>query len=190
MSFRQALRNVDGMREGFLDRQSPAGQFAAERLAIVIGHRNECLAARGRINLINGANIRMIERRGRSRFLDQPRSLPFVRIKMGPQKLDRDQAIEVYITGAIDDSHPAFAKNLLDVIVGDSLADHYARIISGESSVMAENSQSATGSTRGECVVSASQGPSQRALRCQPEPAPVRSGKSSFQDRTASGPRR
>jgi hypothetical protein len=46
---------------------------------------------------------------------------------LGRKNLQRDEAIELEITGLVNDAHPAFAKALEDGVMEERFADHGER---------------------------------------------------------------
>jgi len=67
----QALRHLRGNVERFLDRQRPAFDFLLQGLAGIVGHDNEQLPFSSLANFVNGADVRMVEGRGRLRLIHE-----------------------------------------------------------------------------------------------------------------------
>ena len=75
-------------------------------------------------NLMNRADIWMIERRGGLRLALEPRQSLSVFDDVIGQEFQGDKAVEGYILGLVDHAHPAPAKLLDDAVVRNRLADH------------------------------------------------------------------
>ena len=70
-----------------------------------------------RADVVNGQDVRMIERRGRARFLLEAAQPVSVFGERGGQNLDCDFAVEARVTRAVDFAHPARAELGDDTIV-------------------------------------------------------------------------
>src|ERR1700676_4007699 len=86
-------------------------------------HGNEVLAVCF-VNLVNPADVRMIECRGSEGF--PLKSLPRSRIifHLGRKKLQRHMAMQLEVFGFVDHTHPAATELRDDAIVRDGLGDH------------------------------------------------------------------
>ena len=77
-------------------------------------------------NFMDRANIRVIQcRRGLGFSLEPSQCLGVFGYFIG-QKLHRDEPMEGYVLGLVDDTHPTAAQLLYDAVVRDGLADHGA----------------------------------------------------------------
>src|SRR6516225_11044133 len=92
-------------------RQRTLSQFLRESLAFVVGHGDEHLSFRRLRNLVNRTNIRVIENRGGSGFLNEPRYGLFVDHALG-KRFQGDNAIKGKVLSLIDDSHTSTADLL------------------------------------------------------------------------------
>jgi hypothetical protein len=74
--------------------------------------------------IVNGADVGMVQRRGSAGF--QAKALEALRIASDVfgEKLESDRASEVGIFGFVDDAHSAAAEFFEDPVVRDGLADH------------------------------------------------------------------
>jgi hypothetical protein len=80
-------------------------------------------------DLVDGADIGMIQCRGGSRLPPKPlQSLVISRNFLG-QKLQSDKPPKLGIFGLIDHTHPAAAELLNDPVVRDGLPDHWAEML-------------------------------------------------------------
>src|SRR4029453_9424918 len=70
-------------------------------------------------DLVNRADVRMIERRGRPRLESEALRGLRVALQVGWQELQRDVPAKRQILGLIDDAHAARADAAQDPIVGD-----------------------------------------------------------------------
>jgi len=64
-----------------------------------------CLA-----DFVDRAEVRVIERRRRTRFSHQALARGWIGLVFGSQELDRDRAAELKIVGQVDVRHPAGAE--------------------------------------------------------------------------------
>ena len=88
-------------------RQRPVVQeVAVERLALQQLHRDERLALL-LADLVNRADVRVIERRGRSRLEPEPLGGLWAALQIGGQELQRDTPAKREIFGLVHDAHPA-----------------------------------------------------------------------------------
>ena len=76
------------------------------------------------INVVDGADVRVIQRRGGPRFALEPLEGLTVLGKVLRQELERYQAAELGVLGLVDDAHASPAQLLENAIVGDRLAGH------------------------------------------------------------------
>src|ERR1700685_4073890 len=75
-------------------------------------------------DLVDGADIGMIECRRRLRLPLEARQGLIVFDDFIGQKIQGDKSVEGYVLGLIDDTHAATTKLLEDPVVRDGLADH------------------------------------------------------------------
>src|SRR6266849_6563962 len=87
------------------------------------------------VNLVDGANVRMVQGRRGSRFPLEAAQCPRVSSYVIRKELQCDESIEFEILGLVDDTHPAATEFFHDVVMRDSFADHRAR---SSSAVMLE----------------------------------------------------
>ncbi len=83
-------------------------------------------------NLVNGADVGMIQGRGGTRLA--AKTLERVRIvgDFRRQELQRDEAAEFGVFGFIYNAHPATAELLDDAIVRNDAANHVRNMLSAE----------------------------------------------------------
>ena len=78
-------------------------------------------------DLVNRADVRMVERGRGARFAPEPFDVAVRRARhLRRQELQRDLAAERQIFGEIDDAHPAAAEQRLDSVVADYVARIHA----------------------------------------------------------------
>ena len=94
-----------------------------ERLALEQLHRDEELAV-VLTDLMDRADVRMIERRRRARLAMEALHRPVVAGEILRQELERDVPAESEVLGVVDDAHPPAAKFAEHAIVGDCFVDH------------------------------------------------------------------
>ena len=121
----ERVGDVGGDGEQVGDWQRTGAQPILQRLAFEPLHGDERRSG-VLADLVDGADMRMVERRSRPRFA--PKS--FDRGRVGRhrrgQKLERDLASEPQILGQIDDTHPATAEQRLDSVVVDRVTAIHA----------------------------------------------------------------
>src|ERR1700730_11142960 len=75
-------------------------------------------------DLVDGADIGMVESGGRLRLpLETGQGLRVLRHIIG-QKLEGNKPVQVYVLGLVDHTHTAAAQFLDDAVVRDGLTDH------------------------------------------------------------------
>src|SRR5215469_5358930 len=79
-------------------------------------------------NVVNSADVRMIECRGSMCFTLKARERLGITCKLGREKFKCDEAVQARAFCLIHDTHPAPAEFLKDAIVGDGLADDRVEI--------------------------------------------------------------
>ncbi len=72
--------------------------------------------ALGRADVVDGGDVRMVQRRGRAGFLLEARQPLGIRRELLRQDLDRDLAAEPRVAGQPDLAHAAGAELLLDLV--------------------------------------------------------------------------
>ena len=119
----QRIRDLGADRQDTIHRHRPAANFVLERRALEQLHRDERLAV-VLADVVNRADVGMVERGGRPRFTRKSRECLIVARLGDRQKLERDLAAQPRVLSAIDDAHPSTAEELHNAVVRDGLADH------------------------------------------------------------------
>ena len=94
-------------------------------MALVVGHRDEELALFGLADLVDGADVFVVERGGRLSFPDEARVGLVVGAQVRRQKLQRDGAVELRVAGFVDHAHAPATEFLQDLVVGDGSANEF-----------------------------------------------------------------
>src|SRR5512146_288192 len=97
--------------------------LASKRHAVNELHDDELLATR-LLNVVNDADVRVIQRRGCARLLQKPLALGLVSAETVREKLQGYNPVELCIVGLIDHTHPALTELLEDCVMGDGFIDH------------------------------------------------------------------
>ena len=122
----EAARDLPGQAGGFTRGNRPAFEPRGQRLAVAERHRQERPAVRQFLDVVNGADVRVVERRRGTRFGEQPPLGVLVAHELRRQELQRDEPSQPQVFGFVDHAHPARADFRQDAVVGDGLADHGA----------------------------------------------------------------
>src|ERR1700730_12978123 len=99
------------------------GNHVFQRHAIHELHGNERLAF-VLPNLVDGANIRMVERGSSTSFAAKAFERLWVFSYILGEELQSDKATKFGVLGLVYDTHPAAAQLLDDAVVRNGLADH------------------------------------------------------------------
>jgi hypothetical protein len=94
-------------------------------------HGNELLAVLF-ANVVNRADIRMIQRRGSLRLAAKAFERDRVLGRFRREKLESDQTLQARVFRLIDDTHPAASERFEDAVVRDGLANHCLETALGE----------------------------------------------------------
>src|ERR1700704_4732573 len=113
----EAARDLGRDFQG-LERLQPAlPRSLLEINPVIAGHYNENLAVGSFLHGMNGANVRMIERRRSSRLTQETVALDSARLKVMRKEFQSDCAFQFGVVRAIDNPHPASAKFAGDAVV-------------------------------------------------------------------------
>ncbi len=126
MRFGKSLRNLNGDVESVVHRQWPPRDPLLQCLALVIGHGDELLALRRGIDLVNRADVGMVQGGRRLGFPNEALTGVVVAGQLRGKKLEGHEAVELGVLGFVDDPHAAPAELLEHAIVGDRSPFHDA----------------------------------------------------------------
>jgi hypothetical protein len=101
------------------------------------------------INIVNGADVGVVEGRGRTGLAPEPLESLIVSGKSFWQEFEGNEPPELSIFSLENYTHPAAAQLLENAVMGNCLADHGKPRVGGHLSPRPEPSQRA-GRTRGE----------------------------------------
>ena len=110
MRLLQALADLRGDIEGLVQRQRPPLDPLLQRLALVVRHHEVELAVGRLVDLVDGADVGVVQRRGRLGFLQEPLLGRLVAGQVRREELDGDLALEAGVLGRVDDPHAAVAE--------------------------------------------------------------------------------
>ena len=111
----------DGDRQELAHRQRAAQQPLGERLALEQLHDQEVNAVLG-ADVVERADVRVLEARDRSGFSRQPLAPLGVLVEVLGQHLDRDLAVESGIAGAVDLAHTPGPEEPHDLVGSEPTA--------------------------------------------------------------------
>ncbi len=121
MRRRQALRQLKTEMDDFLLRQGSGSQTRVQRQA---GHQfaDQVIEAVEVVEVVDGLNGGMIQPGEDAGFVAEPLAGLFVVKRAGSQHLDGKLALQLFVVGAVNDTHAASADLLLDAIASKLLA--------------------------------------------------------------------
>ena len=119
---------LNGDVKGVLELERTGFDTSVEAFAFEKGHRDES-AAIGLGNLVDGADVGMVQGSGGFRFPLEALADVLVGNEMRGQELQGNGAIEGCVLGFVDDAHAAFTELLSNAVMGDGLADHVGPIL-------------------------------------------------------------
>jgi len=115
----QSLRDLPGNFDGVRQRQRAVSvQPGFERLPRVQRHCEEQPSVGAFPDLVDGAEVRVIERRGRTGFPEKALLGGIVQREMWVQELQSDRSAEAGVLGAVHDAHAAGTERLEHAKVG------------------------------------------------------------------------
>jgi len=117
------IRNLDRQPEQNVGLKGPSGDAMLQRLAVQKLHNQEGMTILPP-DLMDGADIGMIECRSRLRLPLKPRQGLRVLNDVIGQKLKRDKTVEDYILSLVYNPHTAATQLFDDSVMRDGLADH------------------------------------------------------------------
>ncbi len=133
MSRIQCVSDLDGQAEQDIVVDRSTGNAVLQRHAVQKLHDDEGLAVL-LANLINSADIGMVQGGGSLRFPLKPGEGLCVGRNVMRQKFEGDKTVQGDVLGLVDDSHATTAKLFDDVVVRNCLAEH-GRILRGENGI-------------------------------------------------------
>ena len=118
----ERVGDFDGEREEVFDIHGAAVDAVLERLAVEKFHGDEGLAVLF-ADVVNGADVGMVERGGRLRFALETGEGLGIAGDILRQKFQRDETLEARVFGLVDDTHASAAEFFDDAVMRDGLAD-------------------------------------------------------------------
>src|SRR5438128_10900010 len=107
-------------------RQGPTCNVVLESAAFEQLHHNELLPLM-LTDLIHRADVRMIERRGSTRFAQEALERALIFRQILGQELQGHQSLQDKVFGTVNDPHAAASELFENAVVGHSRAKHRAR---------------------------------------------------------------
>ena len=112
----ECVRNLNPQLQHLLERQRLAGNAVLQRLAVEKLHRDELLAVL-LADVVNGADVRVIQRRSRLRFAAEAFQRSGIVEHFVGQEFQRHRAMESRVLGLVNDTHPTTTELLEDAVV-------------------------------------------------------------------------
>ena len=121
----ERVRDLDRQFDKRVRREGPTSQFVLQGAAFEPLHDDELLAVgfRSFPDVVNRADVRMIQRRGRPRLALKTADGVFVPRKLRRQEFQCDAAAEAEILGAKHHAHATATQVLDDAVARDSVPD-------------------------------------------------------------------
>jgi hypothetical protein len=119
----ERVRQLLAVAQHLLDWERSLREAGAQRLPLDQLHGDVGLAL-GFADLVDRADVRMVQLRGEARFLDQAGSSGLVGQGLGGQDLQCDIPVELLVMGAIDHAHATGAKLLENPVMAERLTNH------------------------------------------------------------------
>jgi hypothetical protein len=103
--FGESLRDLRGNPNGLFDLQRPALNLLLERFTLIEGHYDENLAVICLADVVDIADVRVVERGGCFSLVDE--SLPCFGIsrELGREELQGNRAVKLEVLGFVDHTH-------------------------------------------------------------------------------------
>src|SRR6185295_11212057 len=111
--------DVDGLEQ----RQRPALDPALEGLAVAEGHGDEQPLVLRLVDLVDGADVGMVEHRGGPRLAQEAPLVGLVAATVGGEELEGDGAPELEVLGLVHDSRTPAGEAFENPVAGDGAAD-------------------------------------------------------------------
>ena len=119
----ERIRDFDGELQQKVGLERLAGDAVLQGEAVQVFHDDEGLAVL-LVDLVDGADVGMIQGRGGAGFALKSFKGLSIRCNLFGEKLESDEASELDVLSFVDDTHAAAAKFFDDAIVRDDLIDH------------------------------------------------------------------
>ena len=120
---RERIGNLQGVLQRLPNREPARPDEGLERLSLDELHRDELLR-RSHPDFVDGDDVRMVQRRGGLRLLQEPALAVVVQGRALRQELHRHESVQEQVAGAIHDAHPSFADLLEQLVVADCGSRH------------------------------------------------------------------
>jgi hypothetical protein len=119
----QRIGDLDGQLCQVLGRQRPAQDPLLECATLQQLHGDEVPAV-GFVDVVNGANIGVVQRRGGARLALEAFERVLIARKLFRQELQRHLPAELQIFGLVNDTHPPAPELFENAIMRDGFASH------------------------------------------------------------------
>ncbi len=123
----QGVCNFDAQRQHHIEFQRLAGYLVFQCRAVEKLHGDERLAIL--INLIDGANVRVVQGRSGFGFSLESSQRLWVLGDVLWQKLQGHKSAELQVLSFIDHTHPAAAQLLQHTVMRDGFPDHGSQLV-------------------------------------------------------------
>jgi hypothetical protein len=114
-----SARDLPGQAGGFIRRNRPSCEPRSQRLAVDERHRQERASVRQLLDVVDSADVRVVQRRRGTSLGKQPASGIVVAHELRGQELQRDGPVQACVRRAVDDPHPPAAEAFADPVLGD-----------------------------------------------------------------------
>ena len=123
---RERARDVHRVAQRLVHRQRPLREQAVERAALHVLHRDAVRAVGRLVDVVDGDDVRVIERRGGAGLADEARATFGVVERVAAQQLQRDGPGETGVARPVEHAHPSLAELLEDLVATAGRCRHGA----------------------------------------------------------------
>ena len=125
MGLRESVGDLAAQVQRVAEGEPPAADPVRERAALDVLHGDEVDAVR-LVDVVDRDDVGIVEGGGRAGLLDEALPPAGVGHPVRGQEFQGDEAAETGVASLVDDTHPAFAELLDDLVVRHEPTDHQA----------------------------------------------------------------
>ena len=115
----EGVCRLTGVIERLPELQRASLEHLAQRAAFDVLH-GDVRAAVNLVDVVDGGDVRVVDRRRHACFLDEPLAPRFIPRQRGANQLEGRSALQLQVFGEEDLSHSALSQTFEDTVVTDS----------------------------------------------------------------------